>query len=196
MRTVLAAVGALLVLTGCSGTDTEQPTAAPAPGTSSADTDDADDAADGMADCDHPAGFRVSHPADWSVNPGVVLPVCSWFAAESFDVPEATDARIADITLKVIDGARPPSAWPDVTVSTPVEVGGRPGMRLERETGPGLYPVGTPITTYVVDLPSDAATGDTLLASTVGLPRFDYERNVAVLDAMMASLVVDGSSGA
>lgn len=189
MRPMLAALCALVVVSGCAGADTGEPAASPAPGTSGGD-------GAGTSDCTHPAGFRVSHPAGWSVNPGTVLPACSWFAAGSFAVPEATDARIADITLRVVEGARPPSAWPDVTEHVAVEVGGQPGLRLERVTGPGLHPVGTPVTTYVVDLPDGTAAGDTLLASTVGLPRFDYERNVEVLDEMMASLVLEAPSDA
>ncbi|SOC50831.1 hypothetical protein SAMN05660748_3590 [Blastococcus aggregatus] len=191
MRPMLAGACALLVLCGCTATGSPDPAASPTHGTSPADTG----GASGTGDCTHPAGFRVSHPADWSVNPGTTLPACSWFAAESFDVPEATDVRIADITLKVVEGSRPPSAWPDVTATTAVEVGGRPGLRLERLTGPGLHPVDTPITTYVVDLPGNS-DGDTLVASTVGLPRFDYERNVAVLESMMASLVLVAPSDA
>jgi hypothetical protein len=196
MRTMLAALCALLVVAGCGGTDAASPAASRAPESPPASTEGSSD----TSECTSPAGFRVSHPADWSVNPGRVLPVCSWFAAESFAVPGATDARIADITLKVVEGNRPTSTWPDVTASTAVEVGGRPGVRLERAAGPGLYPAGTLITTYVVDLPADpsagASTGTTLVASTVSLPRFDYPRNVEVLDAMMASLVVDAASGA
>lgn len=186
MRGILTGACALLLLSGCAADRSRDPAASPAPGTSPVDTG----SESGTSECAHSAGFRVSHPADWSVNPGTTLPVCSWFAAESFDVPEATDARIADVTLKVVAGARPPSVWPDIVASTAVEVGGRPGLRLERLAGPGFYPVDTPITTYVVDLPRGRAAGDTLVATTVGLPRFDYERNVAVLDAMMASLVL------
>ena len=138
----------------------------------------------------------ASAGAPTAVNPGTTVPACSWFAAESFDVPEASDVRLADITLRTVEEARPPAVWSDVAVSTAVEVGGRPGVRLERNTGPGLYPAGTPITTYVVDLPEGSAAENTLVASTVGLPPFDYERNVAVLDAMMASLVLVAPSDA
>lgn len=192
MRPILAGACALLVLCGCGADESREPAASPTPGASPVDTG----AASGTSDCTHPAGFRVSHPADWSVNPGTTVPACSWFAAESFDVPEASDVRLADITLRTVEEARPPAVWSDVAVSTAVEVGGRPGVRLERNTGPGLYPAGTPITTYVVDLPEGSAAENTLVASTVGLPPFDYERNVAVLDAMMASLVLVAPSDA
>lgn len=192
MRPMLAAVSAFLVLCGCGTAENPDPAASPAPGTTAKGTD----SWVGASDCTHPAGFRVSHPADWSVNPGETLPACSWFGDESFDVPAATDVRIADVTLRVVEGARSTSAWPDVTASTTVAVGGRPALRLERLTGPGLHPVGTPITTYVVDLPRGSAAGDTLVASTVGLPGFDYERNVEVLDAMMATWVLVAPSDA
>lgn len=219
MRTTLTGVCALLILSGCAGgndTDPAAGTAAPGgtgtpepptsepgtsergtsePGTSEPGTSGSEDAG-GTATCEHPAGFRVSHPADWTVNPGEVLPECSWFAAESFDVPTATDARIADITLRVVEGSRPPSRWGDVEDIRAVEVGGLTGLRLERVAGPGLYPTGTPILTYVVDLPSTSEAGRTLVASTVGLARFDHERGVEVLDAMMASLVLDSTDGA
>jgi hypothetical protein len=188
MRTILAGVCALLFLTGCGGTDAEPaaaPPAAPvadAPGTGTEDR---------TAECTHPAGFRVSHPADWQVNPGRVLPVCSWFAEEEFTVPEASGIRTADITFAVRPVAELPVEWPDETTRSRVDVDGRASVRLEQVTTLGFYPAGTPITAYVVDLPAD---GTALVASTVGLPGTDYARNVAVLDAMMASLVLDPAS--
>jgi hypothetical protein len=134
----------------------------------------------------------VTHPADWQVNPGRVLPVCSWFAEEEFTVPEASGVRTADITFAVRPAAELPTAeWPDETARTRVDVDGRDSVRLEQLTTLGFYPAGTPITTYVLDLQAD---GTALVASTVGLPGTDYARNVAVLDAMMASLVLDPSS--
>ena len=56
-------------------------------------------------------------------------------------------------------------------------------MRNEQVTTPGLYPAGTRITTWAVDL-----GGRTLLADAVELPRGDHERAVAALDAMVESL--------
>ena len=53
-----------------------------------------------------------------------------------------------------------------------------------------------PILTYVVDLASASEAGRSLVASTVGLERFDHEQGVEVLAAMMASLVLDTTDGA
>ncbi|MGY2129249.1 hypothetical protein [Blastococcus sp. SYSU DS0617] len=188
MRAMLAGVCALLVLTGCGGADAE-PAAAP-PGASGTATPEPA-TVDGTSDCTHPAGFRVSHPADWQVNPGRVLPVCSWFAEETFTVPEASGIRTADITFSVRPVAELPVRWPDETARSRVEVDGRAALRVEQVATLGFYPAGTPITAYVLDLETD---GTALVASTVGLPGTDYDRNVAVLDAMMASLVLDPAS--
>lgn len=187
MRTMLAGVCALLFLTGCGGSDPDPESAAAPPvasGTASPEP--------GTVDCAHPAGFRVSHPADWQVNPGRVLPVCSWFADEAFTVPEASGIQTADITFSVRPVAELPAQWPDETVRSRVDVDGRAAVRLEQEATLGFYPAGTPITVYVLDLETD---GTALVARTVGLPGTDYTSNVAVLDAMMASLVLDPASG-
>jgi hypothetical protein len=138
------------------------------------------------ATCTSPEGFQVDHPADWSVNSGDVLPPCSWFDPAPFVVPEATDARAA-VTLRVLPAGDPELAFPDEVSRSTVPVGGRDALRVEQVTRAGLYPVGTPITSYVVDL----GNGRVLLADTVGLPGTDPERDVAVLDAMMASLDVE-----
>ena len=138
------------------------------------------------ATCASPEGFRVDHPADWSVNDGEVLPACSWFDPEPFDVPEATDARAA-VTIRLLPGDAPELAFPDEVARAIVPVDGRDALRVEQVTTAGLWPVGTPITSYVVDLPD----GRVLLADVVGLPGSDHDRDVAVLDAMMASLDVD-----
>ena len=188
MRTILAGVCTLLVLTGCGSADAGS--TAPPPVAPVADAP-APGAAGRTAECTHPAGFRVTHPADWQVNAGRVLPVCSWFAEEEFTVPEASGVRTADITFSVRPVAELPTEWPDETARAGVDIDGRASVRLEQVATLGFYPAGTPITTYVVDLESD---GTALVASTVGLPGTDYARNVAVLDAMMASLVLDPSS--
>jgi hypothetical protein len=187
MRSMLAGLGVLLALCGCGAPGTGDPGVPSATGAAPVDAG----AGSGTGECTHPAGFRVSHPADWSVNEGVVLPVCSWFAARSFTVPEASGVRTADIAFSVRPGDEVPERWADETARRPVDVDGRAAVRLEQETTAGLYPAGTPITTYVLDLPSD---GEVLVANTIGLPGTDYARNVSVLDEMMTSLVLVAAS--
>ena len=188
MRHLLAGVGSLFLLTACSGTGTGASTAA-APPPAAPDRVDAV-AAEETDRCSHPGGFSVAHPADWSVNPGEVLPACSWFAAEPFAVPEASDVRTADIAFSVRPRTEVPTEWPDETARTRVDVADRTAVRVEQTTGPGFYPAGTRITTYVVDL-GEAGEGPVLVADAVGRPGTDHDRQVRVLDAMMASLVLD-----
>ncbi|WP_116452416.1 hypothetical protein [Blastococcus litoris] len=188
MRHFVAGACSLLLLTACGGTVSGSATTSSVGALGGAAAEGA-----GTARCTSPAGFSVAHPADWSVNPGEVLPGCSWFGSEPFTVPEASDVRIADVALVVESGAHGGRAWPDATARTTVEVAGRPGVRVEQVAAPGFYPEGTRITTYVVDLDPGRPDGAVLVADTVGLPGFDYERNVEVLDAMMSSLTLDAA---
>ncbi len=190
MRPMLAGGFALLVLAGCGSGSTAEPVAEQPVSSGAATPGSA--AVAPTAVCAHPAGFRVSHPTDWSANTGDVLPACSRFAAEPFAVTEASDVRAADITFTVRAEDELPSRWPDETARSRVDVGGRAAVRLEQVTTPGYYPAGTLITSYVVDLPTE---GEALVANTVGLPGADHDRNVEVLDAMLASLVLVTASG-
>ncbi|WNV77245.1 hypothetical protein [Geodermatophilus sp. DSM 44513] len=146
-------------------------------------------AADPEADagrCTSDAGYTVSFPADWATNAAGVLPACSWFGpGEEVVVPEASDVRTAPVTLRVVDGplAQAAPVYPDEVARTTTEVGGRPAVRTEQVTTVGLYPAGTRITSWAVDL-----GGRTLLADAVELPGGDHRRAVAVLDAMVGEL--------
>lgn len=188
MRHLLAGACSLIFLTACGGT-VSAVSSGPDPVAGRTDVP----AGVETARCASPEGFRVEHPADWHVNPGDVLPPCSWFAAEAFTVPENSDVRTADITLSVRPGSDLAVHWPDETARSTVEVAGRPALRVEQVTGPGFYPEGTRITTYVVDLGPAREGNEVLVADTVGLPASDHGRNVEVLDAMMASLTLDGA---
>jgi hypothetical protein len=137
------------------------------------------------ASCTTIDGYRVDFPADWSTNEAGVLPACSWFGPGEVVVPEASDVRTAPVTLQVVDGplAEVAVPMPDEVARTEVQVGGRPAVRTEQVTTLGLYPEGTRITTWALDL------GDrTLLADAVELPGGDHERAVAVLDQMVGGL--------
>lgn len=136
--------------------------------------------------CTSAAGYRVAFPADWATNADGVLSACSWFGpGAEVVVPEASDVRTAPVALQVVDAALAQVAVPapDEVVRTELEVAGRAAVRTEQVTTVGLYPEGTRITTWALDL-----DGRTLVADAVELPGGDHERAVAVLDEMVQTL--------
>ena len=186
MRSLRATVAApLLALAACASPVTGA--APPAVGVSPAAQAVAvtSPAGDGGT-CTGPAGYRVTFPADWSTNEDGALPACSWFGpGEEVVVPEASDVRTAPVTLQVVDAPLADVAvpLPDEVTRTELELGGRPAVRTEQVTSLGLYPEGTRITTWALDL-----GGRTLVADAVELPGGDHERAVAVLDGMVESV--------
>lgn len=143
--------------------------------------------------CSSPAGFSVGHPADWAVNSGEAVPACSRFNPNDFDVVQSSDVRVAAtaFSIRPVPFNRAAQERPDELAREQVTVDGRDAVRIERETQDGLYPAGTPITSYAIPLEDGEDGPRTLVADTVGLPGFDYERNVEVLDAQVRSLDLD-----
>lgn len=140
---------------------------------------------DDGSSCTGPGGYRVELPAGWSTNEAGVLPACSWFGPGEVVVPEASDVRTAPVTLQLLDAplAEVAGPVPDEVGRAELVVGGREAVRIEQVTTLGLYPEGTRITTWAVDL-----GGRTLLADAVELPRVDHDSAVAALDAMVEGL--------
>lgn len=147
--------------------------------------------------CESPAGFAIAYPEGWAVNSGETVPGCSRFAPEPFRVPPATDARVGAVTASVEAVAldRIASAqWAPVVSRTDTTVDGRSAVRIERvSVGQGLYPPGIRMTSYLVDLEPGDGGPRTLVVDTVGLPQFDYARNVGILDRMIETLEISGS---
>ena len=144
---------------------------------------------DDATSCTGPDGYLVELPAGWATNDAGVLPACSWFGPGEVVVPEASDVRTAPVTLQVVDAplAEAAAPMPDEVGRTELVVDGREAVRIEQVTTLGLYPEGTRITTWALDL-----GGRTLLADAVELPRGDHERAVAALDAMVEGLRTTG----
>ncbi|GAB2693236.1 hypothetical protein [Thalassiella azotivora] len=145
--------------------------------------------------CDNPEGFSIAYPEDWSTNSGDVVAACSQFHPEPFDVPAGTDERVAAVVAYVdpvpFDVATDPGAATDVD-RTPTTVDGRQAVRLEyTATGDALWPAGTPVTLYAVDLTTESQDR-TLFLTTVGTPDMQYEQNQDVLDRMVGTLELDG----
>lgn len=147
--------------------------------------------------CETPAGFALSYPDSWSVNPGGTVPECTRFAPDPFTVPPGTDARTGAVTASVerapFDRVAGPGMGREVS-RTDTTVDGRRAVRIERvSAGEGLWPEGVRTTSYVVDLEDAEDRPRTLVVDTVGLPQFDYARNVRVLDRMVETLVLTGA---
>ncbi|MGY2084412.1 AMIN-like domain-containing (lipo)protein [Blastococcus sp. SYSU DS0539] len=146
--------------------------------------------------CDSPAGFSIAYPESWSVNPGDVVPACTRFAPDPFTVPPGTDARVGAVTAYVeeipFDRIAGQSEGQEIS-RTDTTVDGRRAVRIERvSAGEGLWPEGVRTTDYVIDLGDGDDGPRTLLVNTVGLPQFDYARNVAVLDRMIETVTITG----
>lgn len=144
-----------------------------------------------MATCDSSEGYSVDYPEGWETNGGEVLPQCSLFDPEPFDVPEASDERVAAIGARVenVPFAQVASFEEgrdaDRAVTT---IDGLQAVRLEYEsTGEGLWPQGTPIAMYAVDVGQER----TLILDTVGVGDFAVEESVVTLDRMARTVRVD-----
>lgn len=205
MLLALPVVVSALVLAGCGGDDgevaPEPTTTGPATRTASTateptTTEPGEELPGGeLVRCESPAGFVLGRPEAWHTNSGDVVPECSQLNPEPFEVPEATDERVAAITAYVDPVAFARIAAPDEgrdAERANTTIDGLHAVRLEYETGGGgLWPEGTPITLYAVDLGDDAdGKPRTLLLDTIGLETFDYERNRVVLDRVARSLEV------
>ena len=133
-------------------------------------------------------GFAIRYPDGWHTNDGSVLPVCSFFHPEEFELPEGTEPPPLAVSVD-----REPVEFEQVTGESPavrilaseeLEVSGRPAVRREVEaTGEGLYQAGVRALEYLVDL-----DGETLIASTRSTGSLSYEENRTILDAMMETL--------
>lgn len=186
---ILAA--SVLLLASCTGDDaaapdaptaTEGPTASPSPLPGGP-----------LASCSNTEGFEISYPSAWVTNEGDVVPSCSQFHPEPFEVPGATDERVAAITAYIDPVPFHEAAAPEeereaeraVTV-----VDGMQAVRLAYESGPDdFYPEGTPVSVYAIDL-SLGVDDDpgTLFVDAVGLTGFDHDRNQVVLDRMVRTI--------
>lgn len=146
--------------------------------------------------CESPAGFAISYPEGWAVNSGETVPACTRFAPESFSVPPASDARVGAVTASIEPAAFDriaASDTPGQSSRTETTVDGRRAVRIQQvSVGQGLYPLGIRMTTYLVDLEPGDDGPRTLVVDTVGLPQFDYARNVRMLDRMVETVEITG----
>lgn len=194
----LLAVFALLAASCGDDDDTTAPTTTESTSTTTdpSTTDPStptDDPTSGWERCDNPDGFSVSYPADWHTNDGSVATACGHFDPEEFEVPDATDERVAAISAFVDDVPFHEVAPPedDVLRRSLTTVDGHQAVRT---VGPGgeLYGGDTEVTRYAVDLSLGVDDGPgTLFLDTVDLQTIAYDDAVRVLDDMVRTIELD-----
>lgn len=174
--------------TTATSTTTPATTAAPTSTTSPEETVDLG------ARCESPEGYSIGYPEAWSTNPGEVVAECGQFDPEPFQVPAGTDERVAAITAYIDPVPFAEVAAPDEqrdAQRAATAIDGLQAVRLQYETQEdALWPAGTPVTVYAVDVGTEDQQS-TLLIDTIGLSQFDYEENQVVLDRMARSLDVE-----
>lgn len=195
-RSIIALFGAFALLIASCGDDDDSagPTTTEAPTTTSSDatTPTTSDPVDGWARCDNPEGFSIAYPGDWTTNDGAVTERCSLFDPEAFEVPAATDARVAAVSAYVDDVPFNEVAAPQTGEDhATTVVDGHQAVRTEGPAGE-LYGEDTRRTAYAVDLAIGVDDGPgTLFVDVVGVDGVDYDGAVAVLDRMVKTIELD-----
>ena len=189
---ILALFGALALLAAACGDDdgeTAATTTTSEPATTSTDPTTTTDPIEGWQRCENPEGFSVAHPREWTTNDGSVTEACSLFDPEPFDVPEATDARVAAISAYVDDVPFHEVAAPGDEHDRAISV--VDGHQAVRTVGPAgeLYGDDTERTVYAVDLALGVDDGPgTLFLDVVDLDSVAYDSAVTALDRMVKTV--------
>lgn len=144
--------------------------------------------------CESPEGYSIEYPSEWMTNPGDMVPTCGQFHPDGFEVT-ATDERLAAVTVYIdpVPFAKVAAPDPDREADRAVTaIDGLQAVRLEFEASDtGLWPEGTPITMYAIDVTPADGEPATMFVDTIGLSSFDYETNQIVLDRMARTIDVD-----
>jgi hypothetical protein len=134
----------------------------------------------------------VSYPTDWWASTGELA--CGSFAPTELDLTPNTDT-----TAPVMIFADPvefriavaPTESRDELSRAVSTVDGRQAVRIVSTVQEGLYPVGTEVTSYFVELEPVDDAPRTLVATTADIGAYDYERNVTLLDEMAHTIRLD-----
>jgi hypothetical protein len=147
--------------------------------------------------CTNPAGrFTVRFPAAWYTNPTIgALPACSWFAPTPFSVSDTTVVPPeVQIIVQAFDGAFGYFDSPEVTMSEQILIGGHEGDRLQQigiNHESGGHESLPPSYIYNANFGGPNQEGPSMRAIAASKGASDYILNKAVLDRIMASLVID-----
>lgn len=183
--------------TAAAPTATAQPMPAPGPASPSAATG-------GQLwpnSCENPLGFTIAYPEGWDANEEPLPEPCVWFSPDLVEAPpEATDALIAPITVRVQEGVDLARATdPDPTTETVTDrrettVDGHRAVRIEATfVGGGAFAEDPRTAYWVVELPPGPdGTPRALVAQAFPWQGLPLGAGATVLDGMMGTLRFTG----
>jgi hypothetical protein len=198
MRRLLVMLAALLLVAAACGDDDGGDAGTDDPTTTTSSRPTSPTTVDGelqWTTCENPeVAYRVAHPEAWTVNDGPVMPPCSLFDPEPFEVPEATEipttiavSMYADaVPFATVVGDGPGFVETDRRDAT---IDGRTALRQELvATGEGLHDEGLSVLRWAIDLGDE-----TLIAQTHDIPGAEpgFAEAQRVLDRMVDSLRID-----
>lgn len=134
--------------------------------------------------------WSVEFPFGWQTNEGQVLPPCSVFHAEEFELEEGTQIPF-DLAVTILEeqvdfetATSGQGGGIEIRSQEQMTVASRDAVLLDAVgTGETLIPEGVEFRQYIVDL-----DGAVLLASTYSEGELDFEEKKAILDQMMQTL--------
>ncbi len=189
LSAILLAAGAAVLLAGCGDRPGERGAGDPASAPAANGTVSSDTVMAARWDCANPPdGYYLEYPAGWRTNRADILPLCSVFHPDEFEIPRESEmpAEFAvtigfeEIAFASLTGEM--FGRREISRRN-VRVDGREGVAiLSESTGEGLYDAGMRAYQYFVDLGTT-----TMVATTYDVGEPYFERRRQILDAMMAS---------
>jgi hypothetical protein len=133
----------------------------------------------------------VTLPHDWWTNDGVAdWPPCSWFAPHPLNVSTQPPEGVAIVLGSVGGPPMPFQGATSVISDEDLEIAGREARRVEIRVI-SVEEEDARELTYWISLGPSPESGPTLVARTSTDHAGDYELNKAILDRMMARLMID-----
>lgn len=170
--------------------------------TNQSTTDESTDARlpDGWTTCSNEQhGYSIGYPEEWSTAALRAEDRCRWFDREPFELEEATEAPLTDVSVSPTIGTFQQAArqlkdpfGERVIEREGVEIGGTQAIRFEKElTESLLYTVGTRTYGYVVNDRGTALWIETRNPPNVDVP---YVENREIVDQAVETLVLADES--
>lgn len=150
-----------------------------------------------LVPCAHPeARYRIDYPENWHVNDPESAAPCSVFSESPVELTDGGDEAAAAVIVRIeplaLEQARQGNGQWEVLSEVPNQVAGRQAIMIDaRATAENtVFQPGTNAYWYIVEL----GPQQVLTATTHGEGEGQFRTRRRVLDAMMATLEMDGDT--